>query len=68
MARIFFEPHLDYIAAITRALNNLPDNEDFYVHVELRESDTHEKVGAWCDEIANDAWYFDPNVNDNKEN
>ena len=43
MARswLFFQPHLEYIAAITRALNNIPSNEDFYVHVELREADTH---------------------------
>ena len=69
MARswLFFQPHLEYIAAITRALNNIPSNEDFCVHVELREADTHKKVGAWSDEIAHGDWYFDPSDNDNKE-
>ena len=64
---ILFEKHLNFIAAVTKALNTIPLNDDFYVHVELREADTHKKVGAWSDEIAHDAWYFDPSDNDNKE-
>lgn len=54
-----FQENIEYIAAVTKALNALPSGKDFYVHVELREEGSHEKCGQWCDEIANDAWYFE---------
>lgn len=57
---------LRLISAVTDALNELGKsgaldaNEHYYLHVELREVNTHDKLGAWSDEIASDAWYFDP--------
>ena len=60
MSMTYFQEQLDYIAAVTRALNAMPDPTDrnFYIHVELREEGTHRKVGSWSDEIASDAWYY----------
>jgi len=55
----WFVEHLDYIAAVTRALNALPEGKDFYVHVELREEGTHTKAGQWSDEIGPGTWYFE---------
>jgi len=56
----WFGANLDYLAAVTRMLNEseLPESSDFYIHVELREDTTHRKVGEWSDEIASDAWSF----------
>lgn len=54
-----FIENLEYVTAVTRALNALPQTKDFYVHVELRMEGEHTKVGQWCDEIAGDAWYFE---------
>lgn len=59
MSHTFFQEHLEYIAAVTKALNALPETKDFYVHVELREGGSHETAGKWSDEIAADAWYFE---------
>jgi hypothetical protein len=53
-----FIENLEFITAVTKALNGLPTGKDFYVHVELRSEGSHEVVGQWCDEIAGDAWYF----------
>lgn len=58
MSETFFQKHLEFIAAVTKVLNELPECDDFYVQVELREGGSHRRVGAWCDEIASDAWYF----------
>lgn len=55
----FFIEHLEFLAAVTRMLNTIPESEHYYIHVELREEGTHRKVGAWSDEIAKDAWYFE---------
>ena len=56
----WFGRNLNYIAAVTQMLDktDLPPDDDFYIHVELREATTHKKVGEWSDEIADDAWYF----------
>ncbi len=54
----YFAKHLAFLAAVTEALNKLPTNTDFYVHVELRETGTHRKVGEWSDEISGEDWYF----------
>lgn len=59
MIQTFFVDHLSFIHEVTKALNALPTNSDFYIHVELREEGTHRKVGEWSDEIAPDAWYFE---------
>ena len=56
---MLFEKHLNFIAAVTKALNTIPLNDDFYVHVELREEGTHRRVGAWSDEIGDSDWYFE---------
>lgn len=52
--------HLDYIAAVVKLLNEskLPDNDEFYIHVELRNSE-HYAVGSFSDEIASDCWSFE---------
>lgn len=55
----WFSDHLDFLGAITKALNALPTNDHFYVHAELREEGTHRKVGQWSDEIGPDSWYFE---------
>ena len=55
----WFAEHLDFIGAVTKALNELPTNNDFYGHVELRHEGSHVKAGEWSDEIAPDAWYFE---------
>lgn len=56
----WYSENLDYLAAVTRMLNetSIPESDDFYIHIELREADTHRKVGEWTDEIAADAWSF----------
>ena len=54
----YFAEHLAYIADVTRMLNALGTNSDYYVHVELREEGTHRKVGVWSDEVAPDSWYY----------
>lgn len=59
MSLPLFAENLAYIAAVTDALNRLPETKDFYVHVELRSEGDHVKVGQWSDEIAGDAWYFE---------
>lgn len=59
MRESFFQNHLEYIAAVTKVLNELPECNDFYIQVELLEGGSHRKVGSWCDEIAADAWYFE---------
>lgn len=59
MGATWFAEHLDYISAVNKALNALPEAKDFYVHVELREEGTGKTVGQWSDEIAPDAWYFE---------
>lgn len=59
MSQTFFHEHLKLIASVTEMLNNLPSNNDFYVHVELREEGSHDVVGKWSDEIGPDAWYFE---------
>ena len=62
----YFAEHLKLISGVTDTLNDLGKSglldatNDYYIHVELRETATHQKVGAWSDEIASDAWYFDP--------
>lgn len=60
----FYEQDLAYIADVTKALNSLPECDGYYLHVELREDITHDKVGEWCYEIAPDANFFTPEVND----
>jgi hypothetical protein len=66
MHMTYFAENLAYIAAVTEALNKLPESKDLYVHVELRENDTHRKIGAWSDEIAGDAWYYMENAEADK--
>ena len=55
----YFSQHLAYIAKVTKALNQVPTNDDLYIGVNLYESDTHRKIGEWSDEIAPDAWYYE---------
>jgi hypothetical protein len=59
MSMNFFANQLEYIAAVTRALNALPTDEYLYVHVELREEGTGRKIGQWSDEISNEDWSFE---------
>ncbi len=54
----YFAKHLRFLAAVTEALNQLPRTDEFYVHVELREAGSGEKLGQWSDEISRDDWYY----------
>ncbi|MCU6480493.1 hypothetical protein [Arthrobacter sp. A2-55] len=56
-----FAEQLEYIAAVTKALNAMPtpsSDVGFHLHVELRENDTYRKAGEWSDEIAPDSWSY----------
>ncbi len=55
----YFVDVLEFLAAVTRMLNQLPTNQHVYLSVELREKDTHRVLGAWSDEIAPDSWYYE---------
>jgi hypothetical protein len=57
-----YAEQLEYISAVTKMLNEGPEaahEVGYYIHVELREMDTHVKVGEWSDEIAGDCWGYD---------
>lgn len=57
---ILMAEQIEFIAKVTRALNELGDPpEGYYLRVLLADSDDHSTVGSWCDEIASDAWHFD---------
>lgn len=62
----YFESEIAYIAAVTKMLNSteLPENDNMYIHVELRDSAGHTVVGRWSDEIAPDAWYYEEQTGD----
>lgn len=61
---MLYQQNLEYVLAVTKMLNEteLPEDGSSYIHVELREMDTHVKLGEWSDEIASDAWAFDSDI------
>ncbi len=54
----YFADDTAYIAAVTSALNDLPESKNLYLTVEVKEQESQAKVGDWSDEIAADAWYY----------
>lgn len=61
----YFGKDLEFINGVVRMLNESGLEGEFtYLHVELREAETHKKIGEFSDEIGPDSWYFQPiNVN-----
>lgn len=58
----WFQEQQEYVLAVTKMLNEnapaLPDAEHYYIHVELRDTYEHKRVGEWSDEIGSDSWSF----------
>jgi hypothetical protein len=57
---ILTQDSADFIAKITRTLNELGEPpEGYYLRVLLMDQEDHVAVGAWSDEFGDDNWYFD---------
>ena len=61
----YFEDQLDVVRAVLKMLNETEIPEDgsggFHIQVTLHD-EFGQKVGFFSDEIAPDAWYFQPEV------